>query len=467
MFEQESYDKATAQTASQPEGELFSKYEIKNWEFSPWIYKILAASAVVHIAMLAFVAQTNVLTMRGCDSPWVGRVCQVVDMTYVGALLFGTPREYADVEYERTTLSPEDEIVYIIETANDRPLDYPEGYFQIANPVQYEMLRQQAAGGLTGTDQFGNTTSPFATIPNNNNDILKTPPTLPPSNPNAFGGSSSSPLFPGDDSGTSTAGTVKPRTPRDRRNRPSIPDQKKPDEQEVAGGTNPPAPQTTPSPNPDEPAPDNNGVMLNKRPLKDRAAETLTKLEQSGLKLDKPFKVVVEGTLGLAKDGKTVVLKDPKPIAVDPKIPNDPEMVKLAQEWILAVGDSGWLGYLEKLDLKKKQSSKKVVITIEQNDTDFLASIRSQVTSPNEANTQATSLRNLITIGALAAKDDVLTFLKAATTAAEGNDVILNIKFEKPVVQGMIQRKLAESKEPKTEPSSTAKISGVDKTASK
>lgn len=467
MFEQESYDKATVQVESQPGG-LFHNYEIKPWGFSPAIYKVIAASAILNLAFLAVVSQTSVLTARGCDSPWVGNVCRVVDMAYLGAMLFGTEREYADVAYVRTELDPDDEIVYIIETAENRPLDYPEGYFQIANPVQYAMLQQQAADGLHGTDQFGVVT-PGTSIPNNDNDLLKTPQNLPAENPNAFNDNSSSSSPWKFEESSPNAGTVRPRSPRDRRNRPSAnTETKEPDETVANSNTNTPqVPQATPSPNPDDATPDKFGVVINKRPLKDRATETLAKLEQSSLKLDKSFKVVIEGTLGLAKDGKTVILKNPKPVAVDPKVPNDPEMVKLAQEWILAVGDSGWLGYLEKLDLKKKPSSKKVVITVEQNDTEFVATLRSQVSSPNEANTLATTLRNFISLGALAAKDDDLVFLKATTSGSEGNDVVLNIKFEKPVVQQMIQRKLAESKEPKTEPSSTAINSGTGNTASK
>lgn len=464
MFEQESYDKATKQAASLPEGELFSRYEIKPWDFSPVIYKILAASAVLHIAVLAFMAQTNVLTMRGCDSPWVGRVCQVVDMTYVGALLFGTEREYADVAYDRTELEPEDEITYII-VSGDK-LEYPEGYFQLANPEQF-----MAVSTDTGfppppsayTPPTGSSYTPSIGPLANNDDLLNTPQKLPSANPNAFNPGGSLFEVQGD------TPNARLRNARNRRIRPPANNSTTPDPGETVAGTNTntqaaPPPSPTPA---DEAAPDKFGIFINKRPLRDRAKETLAKLEQNSLKLDKPFKVVIEGTLGLARDGKTVVLKNPKPVAVDPNVPNDPEMVKLAQEWVLAVGDAGWLGYLEKLELKKKPSSKKVVITVEQNDAEFVASVRSQVTSPNEANTLATSLRNLITLGALGAKDDDLTFLKAATTGSDGNDVILNIKFDKPVVQQMIQRKLAEEKAKPAEPSSTAINSGTGNTAAK
>ena len=47
------------------EQELFQSYEVKNWDFSPRIYKILAASAIFNVLALLVVAQTNVLTTKG------------------------------------------------------------------------------------------------------------------------------------------------------------------------------------------------------------------------------------------------------------------------------------------------------------------------------------------------------------------------------------------------------------------
>lgn len=460
MFEQESYDKATVETASQPDGGLFRHYEIKNWEFSPLIYKILAASAILHIAVFVFIAQTNVLAMRGCDSPWVGRVCQVVDMTYLGALLYGTDREYADVAYDRTELGPEDEITYIV--VSDDKLEYPEGYFHLANPEQFI---ENATPGDLALNPPG--IPAYPPLGSGGTDLLKVQPNLPPPAPNAYQDDSSSLLKV---EGTPSADAGQPRSPRNRRNRrPLIPEKNEPGPTDVANSnTGPKAEPANPvPPDAEEAKADENGIFINKRPLKDRAKETLAQIDAQQLKLDKPFKVVITGTLGLAKDGKTVVLKDPKPVPVDPNIPNDPAMVKLAQDWILAVGDAGWLGYLEMLDPKKKPNSKKVTITVEQNDTNFTASIRSDLTSPNEANTMATSLRNLITLGAIGAKDDELEFLKAATTASDGNSLVLNLNFEKPIVQQMIQRKLAEAKAAPAEPSSTAVNSATNKTASK
>lgn len=468
MFEQESYDRATEPTVVSQPGELFYNYEMKSWFSTQTLYKVLAISAVLNLAFLAAVSQTNVLTARGCDSPWVGRVCQVVDMAYVGALLFGTEREYADVAYERTELGPEDEIIYVIQ--DGKPLEYPEGYFQIANPVDYQnkLLLQQ--GGLVTPSGTTLGSTFYNPVPNNDSDILKQRANPPAANPGAFTDDSpDSSILKEQDSPSTNVGSFPSRKGRGGRIRPPgvNTETKKPDDSTVA---NTQTPQVVPTATPgseDEAKADKFGVFINKRPLKDRAKETVEQVEAKDLKLDKSFKVVIEGTLGLAKDGKTTVLKNPKLIPTDPKVPNDPEMVKLAQDWILAVGDAGWLGYLERIDLGKKAKTKKVVITVEQNDIDFVASVRSELGSGNEANTLATSLRNWMTLGALGADADLLKLLEATTTGTDGNALILNVKFEKPIVQELIQRKLAEAKAEKTEPTSTAVNSAKSTTASK
>src|ERR1700682_950570 len=102
MFEHSLYDQEPAEPSR--EGDLFNKYEIKNWELGPRIYKIFVISALANMLALLFVAQTSLLTMKGCDSPLVGSVCQVLDTVYMGSLLFGTDRQYVDQAYEKTDL---------------------------------------------------------------------------------------------------------------------------------------------------------------------------------------------------------------------------------------------------------------------------------------------------------------------------------------------------------------------------
>ena len=126
------------------EGDLFHNYELKNWELSPRLYKILGISAFANILAILIVAQTSLLTMKGCDSPLVGSVCQVLDTVYVGSMLFGTDREYVDAAYDKTDLGDGD-ITFVDVSGAAPPLSYPEGYFQVANPDEYAMMRQQAS----------------------------------------------------------------------------------------------------------------------------------------------------------------------------------------------------------------------------------------------------------------------------------------------------------------------------------
>jgi hypothetical protein len=173
MFEQQSYT-PEAEAPQPDDGVLFRNYEIKTWEMSPRLYKILAASAIFNILAVVVIAQSNLLTMKGCESPFVGRVCQVLDTVYVGAVLFGTERDYIDVEYDRIDLGSAD--ITMIDVSNVGPqLQYPEGYFQLANPEQYAMMGQDP---LMGFD------SGISALPAPGPDLMNTPPVLPRPNRN-------------------------------------------------------------------------------------------------------------------------------------------------------------------------------------------------------------------------------------------------------------------------------------------
>src|SRR3954471_4163404 len=121
MFEQSYTNTAPAEPVH--EGEFLYNYEIRSWPLSTRIYQILAASAFINLLFIAILSQTPVLTAKGCDSPLVGRVCQVLDTVYIGSLLFGTEREYADVAYDPTHLSPDDEITFVDVSNMDAKLE--------------------------------------------------------------------------------------------------------------------------------------------------------------------------------------------------------------------------------------------------------------------------------------------------------------------------------------------------------
>ena len=79
----------------------------------------------------------------------------------------------------------------------------------------------------------------------------------------------------------------------------------------------------------DEATQDQFGIYINKRPTKDFAAEALRKLENKQIILDTPFRVTIQGKLGLAKDGKTVILKDAKQVNSPNANAGDPAMLAM------------------------------------------------------------------------------------------------------------------------------------------
>jgi hypothetical protein len=454
MFEQELYDQEVSELSTQP-GDLFHNYEIKNWNFTPRLYKILGFSAVFNILALVVIASSGMLTERGCDSPFVGRVCQVLDTVYIGSLIFGTESEYADVDYTKTELENAD-VTFVDVTGVTPPLSYPEGYFQLANPEQ----------------QFANVTDPMSGsgfiapgIPYSNptiggSGLINTPAISPKANPNAVVGAlpSDGPLGTGTDNSTIPGNRKVRRGGRMPANTVADANTNSAD-----ANSNTSNPTSTNPENAEGAKEDQNGVFINKRPMKDKAKESLEKIEAQAVKLDSPFKVVISGALGTGKDGKTIVLKNPKPVPSNPPVKNDPAMEKFVQDWIIAVGDAGWFGYLARLDPKPKN----LVITVEQNATELIASVKADQPTENQANTQSASLGLLLSGAVMLAKGDDQMFLQKASVRSEGKAFVLNFTIPKPLVQEMIMRKLAESKDKEAKPSGNASVKPNDNTAKK
>ena len=451
MFEQQLYDQEVSVQRLQP-GDPFYNYEIKNWDLGPRVYKIIGLSAIANILALVVIGSTGLLTARGCDSPFVGRVCQVLDTVYVGSIIFGTDNEYSDADYTKTELADAD-IIWVDQTGVTPPLTYPAGYFQLANPEQFTNVTSDP---MTGPGFLAPGIPSNPTI----GGLINTPPIAPPSNPNAIVGD----LDFGSPLGDVNAGD----NPTIAGNRKGQRGGRRPP---LAGNTNSNTNSSnTNSANPtvaenkEEGKADQNGVFLNRKPLTDKTTDTLAKVDAGSVKLDSPFRVVITGTLGFAEDGKTIILKNPKAEPVDKNFPADPLMTKLAQEWVVAVGDSGWYGYLGVMD-EKKGIGKKVTVLIEQNDTSFVANVRSEQANPERANSAASGLRNLMTIGALTAKQDEITFLKSANLTSDGNFLVVDFAMPKAEVQQMIQRKLAEFKEKGTKPEGNAAAKQIDNKA--
>lgn len=430
------------------EQELFNNYEIKSWEFSPRIYKILAASAVLNILALVVVAQSNLLTTKGCDSPLVGKVCSVIDTVVFGGTILATNAGYVDDPYSKTELTENDEVTWV--NVADK-LTYPEGYFALANP-ELAAQQQLAEGGFPS--DIPGIPNP---VPSTGGSLLDTPQQLPPDTSNVLEGNlPSSPI-------SSNPAPSKPyrptpvRTPKVRQDSPSNLPKLNPDPttQAEVDPKNPTVDGQTPLKT--DPA---KGPEINKKPLKDFAANVKTRYQKKEVDLSQNFVVVADGVL--TKDGKFDVSLDKrtrKPKTQITKTEGDARMIEIAKEAIAALGDSGWLLYLA------QEGIEKVNFSITQDNDNLIVRVVSDQPNKERAATVASKLNGLIQAALVADKnglvklgEDEKVLLSSARVVSEEKLFVLNLALPKPLAQEMITRRLNEEDKPETKPSSTAQI---------
>jgi hypothetical protein len=463
MFEQQLFHTdETARPVESDEAELFGDYEIKSWELSPRIYKILGASALANVLALLVFAQTSVLTMKGCDSPLVGSVCQALDTVYVGAMLFGTDREYVDAAYEKTDLA-DAEITYIDVTGVTPPLSYPEGYFQIANPVQWEMIQQSQQNstlpdGMLAPGIPAYTPPPPASFPPpQRGGLLATKPKAP--KPRAD-------VVDDNDLPTIEDSTVGDTKPGLNKKRPGKVNANVP--QTNPDGSIPGIPGTGPK---KDPAADTQAAatnpdgspIINKRPFVDLANSVNELLDKNQVRLDSAFIVNANGKL--TKDNKL----DPKSFRYVQAASNDEKIIDVVKESIEAINDSGYLQYLTGL------SGKDFGLLLQQDDLNITGIVQSEMESETRARSIKSSLDFAIGLAKSAKtgpnadqndKDD-LVLLEGAKIEVEGKKVVIRFVIPKQIALPMIQRKLAEQKAAPKQPNGNATLRPGDNTAKK
>ena len=442
---------------------IFEGYEIQNWNLTPRIYKIIGAAAVLHILVIAFIAQTNLLTKKGCDSPFVSQICQVLDTVYVGSMLAGTDTDFVSKDYEKTELADAD-ITFIDATGETPPLTYPEGYFALANPDDFAMMQN--------TDFPMNNPIPgFPTNPTmqNSPNLMDIPQVVPTPNDNAIKGQ-----IP--DSPFSFGTNPIPYTPPKRIKTPKLPKMKNaspPKLPDLSGDTiaenvnkdaeknaNKEAVQKIQPPVSSDSVTD---FQPNKKPLEDFADEILAKRADTQKKLDltKSFKVVMSGVL--TEDGKL----DPKKsryVKLKDEEQGDQEMVDIAKDAIEAINNSGLFYYLKTLGVDK------VDFTLIQDDKQIYAVISSSQKDENKAKTISSGFNNLLSLAKLTVKEEELkTLLDSAKVEPQGKNFVLNFNIEKPIAQKMIEKKLqeAEAKAKEKQPNGAAQNTNVSLTKGK
>ena len=176
--------------------------------------------------------------------------------------------------------------------------------------------------------------------------------------------------------------------------------------------------------------PDENEI--NKKVLKDFATYANDLKNQGKLDFEKPFEIEIEAKLD--EKGK---LKDAK----FTKKSGDENLVELFGKLVAALNDSGFLTYLQ--PISKDNPGATVKITVKQGEKDVLASVASEASSTERAESLAKALNNLLYFGASSrAGHDEEVLMKNTNATPEGKRVMVNFSMPRQSVIDMIKKNL-------------------------
>lgn len=402
--------------------EFLQGYEIKNWDFSSRIYKIIASAAIFNLLFLVVIGQTDLLQAKACNAPLINKVCSVLDTVYVGSKFLGEG-EWDVREYNKTEIKDAD-VVWVDNTGVTPQLQYPSGYFQVAN-------RDELASYESFDSQYGETLPPFDSSPlppitpssppplpplppisRRNNSIFNKKPVLPKRNKNVVDGDLPDSPFGDAD--------------KDSENKDKIAADKKADEEKDKT-------KKDLEENTAKTSDSVKDVGINKKPLEDFTDDIVTRWSKKEIDLTKNFAVKINAILtdeGTFDKNKTRFTSEQ----------GDEDIVNVAKSAIEAIGDSGFLAYLKNLDVRQVEMS-----LVQDGEKLYLVVVSAQKT-PEQAKTKASGLRNLISISKLAVKtEDEKTLLNSAKVTSEGNNFLINVNIPKPIANEMINRNLQEA----------------------
>lgn len=310
------------------------------------------------------------------------------DTLNIAAMIAST--KFVEKPYNRTEIGDE---VQILELAKFR---YPDGYFATEN------------GYATETGAGIETFDPFAPriISEAKNEVPVPSPSPSPS-------PSASPAA----SPTASVVAVDPEQPKPNNNAGLTPEQAQAELDRTAQANNLELPAE---------------AEVNKQVLKDFATYA-NELKKSGkLDLNQPFEIVIEAELG--EDGK---LKNPR----FTKKAGDPNLIDLFARFVAALNDSGFLVYLKPIN--KDNPGAKVVFTIKQGESDVLATVESEVSSPDNARVLAKALNAALVFGAgsRAGKDEAI-IMRNTNATPDGKKVTVNFSMPRQSVVDLIKRSI-------------------------
>lgn len=313
----------------------------------------------------------------------------VRDTLNIAALVAST--KFVDKPYEATQIADDVQVVELFR--------YPDGYFTPDGQVAAELPPAAVPGAA----------DPFApkiiSQASSSPDVEPSPSPSPEASPSVSPEASPAPS-------TSPSAAVAQASPS-----PLTPEQAQKELEKTAEQNN-------------VPLPDEN--QINKKVLKDFAAYANDLKTQGKLDLNKPFEIVIEAELD--EKGKLV---NPRFTKKD----GDENLVDLFGKLVAALNDSGFLTYLQ--PISKDNPNATVKITVKQGEQEVLASVSSEASSPQRAESLAKALNNLLYFGAgsRAGKDEEV-IMKNTNATPEGKRVVVNFSMPRQSVVDMIKKQL-------------------------
>jgi hypothetical protein len=177
---------------------------------------------------------------------------------------------------------------------------------------------------------------------------------------------------------------------------------------------------------------------INKAPFKALAMYATDLRGANKLDFNKSFEISIETTLDA--NGKLV-----NPVVA--KKSGDETLVDLGKELVSAMNDSGVLFYLKKINDDKPGT--KVIFTIKQDGADVVATVSSEVSSPDSANKLSRGFGLMLLAGAASRKGhDEEILLSNTKVSAEGNKIIFKLSMAHEEVVKIVQKGMEISPSP-------------------
>jgi hypothetical protein len=365
--------------------ELFENFEVNR--DSRWVVvllRLVGASLVLHLLLVWLVVY----------------VPAVRDTLNIAAIIAST--EWVDKDYVATKIGDD---VQLIELA-DQKFRYPDGYFALEKQIDSQVAAQAQAANAAFAPKIISQWNPKAVDP----EASPSPSAEASPSPGASPNASPSPAAIAQASPSPTAADP---------------------------NTDPKLKQEEAQKKLEEAAAQNNVALpaeneINKKPLKDFVARANEWKQQGKLDLNKPFEIVIEAQMD--ENGKLVNLTFKKRAG-------DEILVELFGQMIAALNDSGFLIYLQ--PISKDNPGAKVLITVKQGESEVLASVASETTSPARAEALAKALNTLLVLGAdsRSGKDEEV-LMKSTSATPDGKKVVVNFSMPRQSVVDMIKKQL-------------------------